>query len=273
MKEKQINLNQILLSVPRGTVLTSSWLKSKGISYRLQSYYLKKGLLKSIGRGAYVQTNSITNIDDGLNAINNQLGINAHIGAYSALTHGFNNYTQFIKENKNTEIFISKNTPLPKWFTKLGKYTLHKTNFLNTEIAITNGNTYLHLGGIKITKNPNSYVKPFGVNIPSPKISEPERAILEAIYLTPNKATLKNAYQILELMTALRPQLLQQLLENCSSIKVKRLFLYMAEKIGHDWFNYLNLSKIDLGSGKRVISKGGKFDKKYNIVIEDLDSI
>ncbi len=272
MKEKQINLNQILLSFPRGTVLTSSWLKSKGISYRLQSYYLKKGLLKSIGKGAYIQTNSTPNIDDGLNAINNQLGINAHIGAYSALTQGFNNYTQFIKENENTEIFISKNTPLPKWLAKLGKYTLHKTNFLDTEIAITDGNVYLHLGAI-ISKNSNSYVKPLEVNIPSPKISEPERAILEAIYLTPNKATLRNAYQILELMTTLRPQLLQQLLENCNSIKVKRLFLYMAEKIGHDWFSYLNLNKINLGSGKRVISKGGKLDKKYNIVIEDLDSI
>lgn len=124
-----------------------------------------------------------------------------------------------------------------------------------------------------MTKNSSSYVKPLEVNIPSPKISEPERAILEAIYLTPNKTTLRNVYQILELMTTLRPQLLQQLLENCSSIKVKRLFLYMAEKTGHEWFNYLNLSKINLGSGKRVITKGGKLDKKYNIVIEDLDSI
>ena len=47
----------------------------------------------------------------------------------------------------------------------------------------------------------------------------------------------------------------------------------MAENILHEWFDYLNLSKINLGSGKRVISKGGKLDKKYNIVIEDLDSI
>ena len=59
----------------------------------------------------------------------------------------------------------------------------------------------------------------------------------------------------------------------CNSIKVKRLFLYMAENILHEWFDYLNLNKINLGSGKRVISKGGKLDKKYNIVIEDLDSI
>ena len=30
---------------------------------------------------------------------------------------------------------------------------------------------------------------------------------------------------------------------------------------------YLNLDKIDLGSGKRVIAKGGVYDKKYQITI------
>jgi len=66
---------------------------------------------------------------------------------------------------------------------------------------------------------------------------------------------------------------MQELLEMCTSVKVKRLFLYMSEKINHAWLEYLKLDKIDIGKGKRVITKGGTLDKKYNIVIESLDEI
>ena len=44
-------------------------------------------------------------------------------------------------------------------------------------------------------------------------------------------------------------------LEECRSVKVKRLFLFMAEKARHAWFEALDLDRIDLGSGKRVIPK------------------
>lgn len=68
-------------------------------------------------------------------------------------------------------------------------------------------------------------------------------------------------------MNNLRPKLVQDLLEICSSIKVKRLFLCLAERIGHEWFHYLDLTKIDLGRGKRSIVKGGRYDSKYQITI------
>jgi len=48
---------------------------------------------------------------------------------------------------------------------------------------------------------------------------------------------------------------------------VKRLFLYLAEHIGHEWFNYLDISTIDLGKGKRSIIKNGCLDPKYQITI------
>jgi hypothetical protein len=48
--------------------------------------------------------------------------------------------------------------------------------------------------------------------------------------------------------------------------------MFLAEKQKQAWFERLNLSKIDLGSGARKITKNGKFYSKYNIVIEDLDT-
>jgi N-acetylglutamate synthase-like GNAT family acetyltransferase len=71
----------------------------------------------------------------------------------------------------------------------------------------------------------------------------------------------------MEMLNGLRPTLLQQLLEDCKSIKVKRLFLFMAEKAGHSWLEDLDLSKIDLGKGKRSIVKNGIFNSKYQITI------
>ena len=63
----------------------------------------------------------------------------------------------------------------------------------------------------------------------------------------------------------MRPKVLQSLLEECKSVKVKRLFLFMAEKAQLPVLKKLNIDRIDLGSGKRVIIPGGKFDSSYNI--------
>ena len=51
------------------------------------------------------------------------------------------------------------------------------------------------------------------------------------------------AYELLEGLNNLLPNRLQTLLEQCTSIKVKRMFLYMAEKLNHSWFSYINVRK------------------------------
>jgi hypothetical protein len=66
------------------------------------------------------------------------------------------------------------------------------------------------------------------------QISNPIRALLECLYLIPKKQEFVECYEIMEGLNNLRPKQVQELLEQCTSIKVKRLFLYMAEKAGHD---------------------------------------
>lgn len=98
-------------------------------------------------------------------------------------------------------------------------------------------------------------------------ISSPERAIMECLNMTPVQYSLMDTYYVMEMLTTLRPKLIQQLLEACSSVKVKRLFLYMAEKSGHQWFNALNTDTIDLGSGQRLLTPGGRYISRYQITI------
>ncbi len=71
----------------------------------------------------------------------------------------------------------------------------------------------------------------------------------------------------MEGLATLRPDLAQRLLEQCRSVKAKRLFLYLAEQSNHSWFDKLEKAGINLGKGKRVVVKGGRLDTKYNITV------
>jgi hypothetical protein len=101
-----------------------------------------------------------------------------------------------------------------------------------------------------------------GINV---YLSSPERAALEVLYLVPNKQSFEEAFKLVETLSQLRPNLVQSLLEKCKSIKVKRLFLYLADKFQHPWLSRVDLSKVSLGHGNRVIGKGGNYDHKYQL--------
>jgi hypothetical protein len=90
---------------------------------------------------------------------------------------------------------------------------------------------------------------------------------MECLYLAPEKFDLVECYELMENLNDLRPSLVQELLEACTSIKVKRLFLFMAERHNHSWFKHINLSKIDMGKGKRSLVKDGLYVSKYQITI------
>lgn len=249
--QKEINLNQILQKIPHNTVVTSVWLNQQGISNSLIHSYKKNNWFKSFGVGAYSKLNDNVELNGALYAVQNQLNLSFHIGGVSALSiHGIN---QNINFNRKIYIFGLRGEKLPRWFKEKyeGNTEIIKTTILSKAIGLEDNND-----------------KDF-----STKISTKERALLEMIYLAPNKSSLNEVYQLMESMPILKPKLLQELLENCSSIKVKRVFLYIAEKLNYPWFKKLDISKVDLGNGKRTIEKGGKLDKKYNIVIGNIEEI
>jgi hypothetical protein len=56
-------------------------------------------------------------------------------------------------------------------------------------------------------------------------VSGPARAMMECLYLVPKNQFLQECYEIMEGLNNLRPSMVQELLEQCQSVKVKRLFL------------------------------------------------
>ncbi len=87
------------------------------------------------------------------------------------------------------------------------------------------------------------------------------------LHLVPKEVGFDEAQLIMENLVTLRPDVVQRLLTACRSVKVKRLFLYMAERHEHAWFSKLELSKVNLGKGKRMIVPNGRFNAKYQITV------
>lgn len=65
----------------------------------------------------------------------------------------------------------------------------------------------------------------------------------------------------------LRPCLVSRLLVGGRSVWAKRLFLFYAERHGHAWLKHINREAVDLGTGKRQLTPGGKVDARYQITV------
>jgi hypothetical protein len=248
-KYKRKKLNQLVLKFPKGIVFTSSWLVQKGFSYELINKYKKSKWLIPIGRGAYILAHDNVEWSGGVFAIQNQLKLRVHVGGKTALQ--LKGLSHFVPaEIKKIFLFGSPGEKLPSWFKNYNwNVVFHyiTTNLFNHNLGLSEQN----MGDFTI------------------RVSSPERAIMEVLYLVPQKQSYEECITLMENLIALRPALIQLLLENCNSIKVKRLFLHLAERFAHPWLKKLNLSKVDLGRGKRLIIKGGYFNSKYQIVVPE----
>jgi hypothetical protein len=90
---------------------------------------------------------------------------------------------------------------------------------------------------------------------------------MEMLHLVQGKVGFDEAFLIMENLATLRSEMVQRLMVLCRSIKVKRLFMLMAEKHGHSWVSELDVSRLDLGKGKGMIIPKGHFDTKYRITV------
>jgi hypothetical protein len=240
-------IKNILDLVPRDFVLFSSWLAAQGMDRKEQSMYVRSGWLERIAQGVYIIAGTHPTLYGAVASYNNQLGKSCHVGASSALD--LRGYSHFVSMGKpSAYLFTDKKSRLPGWF-----------NSLEWDMTVKYFTTSIFGGDIGL--------EVYDYNGSQLLISGPERAFMECLHLSPEQFSLLDSYYVMEMMTTLRPALLQQLLEKCTSIKVKRLFLYMAEKAGHNWLRSLDISKVNLGKGIRNISATGRFDSKYQIII------
>ena len=246
-------INLLLQQVPKNSLLISSWMTKQKMSTKEQSLCVTSGWLCRLSQGVYYRFGDVPTLYNAISSYNTQLGKKCFIGASSALD--YRGFSHFVAMGKPLAfIFTQSSQRLPSWFLK-NSWDM-EIRYFTTKIF---GNDFIGIEEIEIN----------GIEL---FISSPERAFMECLHLSPTHYSIMDSYYVMEMLTTLRPLLVQQLLEVCTSVKVKRLFLYMAEKSMHPWFRSINQSKIDLGEGKRSIVKNGVFNNKYGITItKELD--
>lgn len=241
-------IKQILDAAPQGAILFGEWLARQGLDSQGQYKYMKSGWLARLSKGVYTLEGNEPTLYAAISSYNTQLGKQCEVGAYTALE--LRGYSHFVPMGKpRAYLFTDNGHKLPTWLLKREwdmTVCYQTTSFLGDGLE---GVETMTVDGFELL------------------VASPERAIMECLYLPDAASGLMDIYYVMEGLTTLRPKLVQGLLERCCSVKVKRLFLYMAEKAGRQWFKALDVERIDLGAGRRMITPTGKYIKKYNMTI------
>lgn len=239
-------INQLLMNTDQNGLIFSAWLKAQGYSDQLQKKYRDSGWLTSLSQGVMYRTGSKLSAYYALATCNLQTNAKYRIAAHSALEFsGFNHYVPMGKPTLSVALYPTKKQPV--WMkNKIFDMTFRT---FHTEIFPT--------PEIIIKKEEHGILY----------ISSPEQAFLECLLLAPKLYDYTDLYYIMEQLTTLRSDVVQRLLETVKNFSIKRLFLYMAEKAGHYWFEELNVDKINIGTSKIQLVPNGTYNSKYMITI------
>lgn len=238
-------LNQLLSESLPGGLLFAGWLRNEGYSSQLLKKYRDSGWLEGLARGVMYRRNDNLSALTAIYCYNHQTGSNARVAAHSALELlGFSHY---IPMGKPRLMVAFESGNVEDWV-KSDKYDMTIVPF--------------HTG---IFKNP--LTQSFDQSRYTIKISSPEQAFLECLYLVQDHYNYMDLYYIMEQLTSLNPEKVQTALENTSSQRIKRMFLYMAEKAGHYWFDMLDVDKLGLSSSKMKLVDNGVYISKYRITV------
>lgn len=272
----KLNLLHDLLD--EGLLAPTGWLEAHGYSRALLGKYVASGWLESPARGVYRRPGpplKWQHVVASLQLLNRSY---LHVGGHTALIqHGFGHYVQM---RGAQTILLYGPEVLPAWVNRLGLPEL---------FAVRND---AMLGSLRARRDQQGTPRDFHDQPLSTErlaafglqevawgawdwrlwFSYEERAILELLQDVPARESVYEADVLMQGLVNLRPKLVSALLRACGSIKVKRLFLALAERHAHAWFKHLDLAGLDLGQGKRMLVPGGKLHPKYLVTLPaDLD--
>jgi hypothetical protein len=242
-------VNKILLEWRPGDIHGLGWLRDRGIDQRLAYSYFQSGILRKIGPGVFARAGDEVNPYGAIRFLQEELNLKLHVSGKTALElHG---HSHFISGAEKISLYLVsyESRRYPKWLGKLDagfRLDFRKSNLFAREDFLK-----------------KHYEENFELCI-----SSRELAILELIEMLDHSSSIKTTENYMQSLLTLRADVLQRALEECRSVKVKRVFLYIAEKIELPVFRMLKLDTISLGSGKRVVVKGGVLDKRYEITVD-----
>lgn len=251
---------ELLRLVPEGSLVSRSRLIEQGFSISAIDNFVKSRQLETVKGGIYKREGTPVSWEAIVHFLQNQKASDLVVGGLSALE--LQQLSHYIPLNNQKTVHLYGADTLPNWIDVVPEVQFQKHSIATLLGYQPDQEACERLA--TFTKKTSTGNLQGGL-----AVSTPERAILEVLNEVPAKIGFEHAFELLQGLTSLSPRALQQLLELYHNFKVRRLFFWYAEKLNYPWLNRIDRSKIGLGSGNRVIVKGGKLDKKYLITIPE----
>ncbi|MHB1098536.1 MAG: type IV toxin-antitoxin system AbiEi family antitoxin domain-containing protein [Burkholderiales bacterium] len=258
--------------LPDGLPVTKAWLhkQSPDLDRHAVDNLLKSGQFLSLAPGVYVRPGSRLTWQGVVASLQTIFRTDLTVGGLTALQlQGYAHYLPLAQTQRVVRLY--GRDALPRW--------------LDAALPGVTFERHTRLPGVGATGlKSNEYDTYSGaladVDIPDQNengwpltLSSPELAYLEVLMDVPDTVSFEHADQLLQGMTTLSPRRLEQILRKCTSVKVRRLFYWFAERHAHPWFKKLpapkTLDDLGLGSGNRMLAKGGRLDPKYRITVPE----
>lgn len=242
---KRNKIGNLMLEQSGWELFFSEWLRKQGYSSQLMQKYVQNGWLRSLCRGVFCRANiQVLNAYNAIATYYSQVGHNMHIAAHSALE--IYGYMHYVPMGKPQMMVAVDGKYIPMWL-RQDVFDRQIIPFRSEALPIE-----------QHTFDYQTQILP---------ISTPERAFIECLLLAPKYYNYVDLYMLMEQLTGLRPAVVQMLLEQLSSYRAKRMFIYMAQKANHAWWEDVDLSHVDIGTSKIYYSATGKYINKYKITI------
>ena len=240
--------DRLIIDWGENEVHSVNWFDTRGINRSLLRRYSSRGIIRRLGGGVYAKASEKLDWQAAIYTAQTEFQLPVHVGGRTVFELLGTGHYLNIGSKPVTYIMARKRISTPIWLIKNDWGVEFRIKTLN----IFEGN----IGLIEFKKTKFAM-----------KMSSRERAIMELTNILDLRWSFETLEQYFESLTNIRSDITQQLLENCKSVKVKRIFLYMANKLNLPVLKKLDESKIDLGSGKRTVAINGQLDKRFAITI------
>lgn len=243
--------------MPEGVAVPSAWLLTHGISPQLVRKYVASGWLVPLARGVYARPAFPVGWQGVVLGLQRLVKRAVHVGGLSSLN--MQNLAHYLPLGGESSIHLYNDAApvrLPSWVKGISLpqvLVFHGEQLFDSAL--------LAEGFVSM----KTQVRDWELSI-----SAPERAIMEVLsQVDETTSSFAHASELFEGLPALRPALVQRLLVGCRNIKVKRMFLFLATRQGEPWSRKLDMTHINLGSGKRMVTRGGCLDMKFLITVPE----
>ncbi|MFZ2288422.1 MAG: type IV toxin-antitoxin system AbiEi family antitoxin domain-containing protein [Halopseudomonas yangmingensis] len=261
-------LNRLLASLGDSTLVTSRWLRQHGYASNLVARYVASGWLTSPARGVYLRAGGHVTWPAVIRALQDGERLAMHVGGRFALAwHGHEHY---LRLGSAPTVTLYGSDSLPGWVSKLP---------LGERFIGCGKGPFAFPVECHRDEDKEGSLRDSGLERLSHEsaanglvFATPERAMLELCDAPVSAALIYEVDALMQGMANLRPKRLEYLLQHCTSIKAKRIFLALAERHAHDWLSHISLEGVNLGRGKRGLIPGGRLHPTYQITLPvDLD--